>query len=306
MAEPHLLDRTQMRRAFDRAAPDYDRHAVLQREVAARMAERLELVKLRPELILDAGCGTGYAFDTLRSRYPDARVIGLDIAFNMLVEAKKKRPKTLLGQLSSVLKLSPQSSVLGPLICGDVDHLPIKSSNIPLIWSNLALQWVNNLEATFREWLRVMAPGGLLMFSTFGPDTLMELRESFSRVDGFSHVNRFLDMHDIGDALVHAGFQAPVMDVEHIVLTYEVLDDLLRELKLIGAHNVMAGRGRGMMGKNRWAAVRDAYERFRREGRLPATYEVVYGHAWAGDKTRLADGRQVIQMKISGRRSGKR
>jgi malonyl-CoA O-methyltransferase len=307
MTEAHLLDRLQMRRAFDRAAHEYDAHAVLQREVASRMAERLELVKIQPDVVLDAGCGTGYAFELLRSQYPDAKLIGLDISRNMLHEAKTKRQKrSVVGMLSSLIKHGTHSSIFNTLVCGDVDHLPIRTSGIPLIWSNLTLQWVNDPEATFREWHRVIAPGGLLMFSTFGPDTLMELRESFSHVDGYSHVHRFLDMHDVGDALVHAGFQAPVMDMERVVLTYEKLEDLLRDLKMIGAHNVTAGRGRGMFGRRKWAALRSAYERFRRDSRLPATYEVVYGHAWTGDKTRLADGRQLIQMKIAGRQAGLR
>ena len=153
---------------------------------------------------------------------------------------------------------------------------------------------------------RAIAPQGLLLFATFGPDTLKELRQAFARVDGGTHVSRFLDMHDIGDMLVHAGFQHPVMEMEMLTLTYGDLKSLLRDLKGIGAHNAAADRARGMMGKSAWQELERAYEAFRSEGRLPATYEVIYGHAWAGDKTRLEDGRQVIQFNIQQRKAGLR
>jgi malonyl-CoA O-methyltransferase len=173
-----------------------------------------------------------------------------------------------------------------------------------MVWSNVTLQWLASLEAAFRDVHRVLRPGGLFVFSTFGPDTLKELRAAFAEVDGHGHVNRFADMHDIGDQLVYAGFANPVMEMERITLTYKDLKDLLRELKAIGANTVLDGRPNGMMGRRGWQRLQAAYEAFRHDGRLPATYEVIYGHAWTGRKDRLEDGRQVIRMKIERKRAG--
>jgi malonyl-CoA O-methyltransferase len=144
----------------------------------------------------------------------------------------------------------------------------------------LAIQWCNDLDQAFRELHRVMRPEGLLMFSTFGPDTLKELRAATSADQNHTHVSRFMDMHDIGDALVRAGFAAPVMDVERITLTYDDVRDLMRDLKAVGANNATEGRRRGLEGKSFLQRLAQGYERFRRDGKLPATYEVVYGHAW--------------------------
>jgi malonyl-CoA O-methyltransferase len=303
MTETFELDKAQIRLAFERAVATYDRAAVLQREVANRMAERLELVKMEPKVVVDAGCGTGYSLAALRSRYPKAHLIGLDMALGMLRRAGTRRHRSLFGHLSA---LFGHSSSASSLLCADVERLPLKGSCISLLWSNLTLQWMNNLNVSFRECHRVLAPGGLLMFSIFGPDTLKELRASFARLDNFSHVNRFVDMHDIGDMLLHNGFSAPVMDMEYLTLTYEDLSALLKELKSIGAHNVTAGRRPGLMGKGEWEALQREYGAYRRDGRLPASFEVIYGHAWVGEKTGLADGRQVIRFKIEQRKAGLR
>jgi malonyl-CoA O-methyltransferase len=166
--------------------------------------------------------------------------------------------------------------------CGDMESLPLTTRSVGMVFSNLSLQWCTELDKVFEEFRRVLQPQGLLMFSTFGPDTLKELRASWTQVDGYIHVNAFIDMHDIGDALMRARFSGPVMDVEHFTLTYATLGQLMRELKAMGAHNVTAGRRTTLSGKGRLAALERAYERYRNpEGRLTATFEVVYGHAWA-------------------------
>ena len=294
------IDKRLMRRAFERAAQSYDQAAVLQREVSQRMLESLDLVKLIPKVILDAGSATGAGSRMLARRYPDARVIGLDIAPSMLQVARQNDPwwKRRLPFLSGNI---PQ------YVGGDLERLPLAASSVNLLWSNLALQWCDDLPAAFAEFQRVLAKDGLLMFSTFGPDTLRELRQAFAGLDGHTHVNRFLDMHDIGDQLVYAGFSAPVMDMEYITLTYADLMGLLRELKAIGAHNVTSGRSRGLMGKRTWRAMLENYEKLRKEGRLPATYEVVYGHAWVNQKKpKRTDGRQVIEFQIQARQMGLR
>ena len=258
------LDLQQVRRAFDRAARDYDANAPLQREVRERLLENLELVTLEPHAILDAGCGPGGALKPLAKRFRKAKLYALDIAPAMLVEARRRKP--WFRSLETVE--------------GDLARMPLESDSVGLVFSNLALQWANDPDAVFREFRRVMKGGGLLLFSTFGPDTLRELRSAWSAVDGLTHVNRFLDLHDIGDALVRTGFTEVVMDTEHFTLTYDDVRGLLRDLKVIGAHNVNAGRAHGLTGRRRFAAFEQAYERFRDDGRLPATYEVVYGTAW--------------------------
>ena len=297
---PVQIDKRLMRRAFEHAAHSYDQAAVLQREVNQRMLERLDWIKLDPHWVLDAGAGTGMGARALATRYPRARVLGLDIAETMLQVARAAEPwwKRSMPFLSGNL---PQ------YVGGDLSRLPLKTSSMNLLWSNLALQWCDDLQATFSEFQRVLAPGGLLMFSTFGPDTLRELRLAFSGIDGHTHVNRFVDMHDIGDQLLYAGFSTPVMDMEMITLTYPDVMALLRELKAIGAHNVTSGRGHGLMGKRKWNAMLQQYERLRQEGRLPATFEVVYGHAWVNEKKpKMPDGQQVIEFKIQARQMGLR
>lgn len=302
MAEPRI-DKREVARAFGRAAARYDAHAALQREVMSRLDERLDLMSIRPGRIVDAGCGTGLGLGLLQARFPESEIIGLDLALPMLQAARAQEQTQ--GFTAFIRRLLPGASRKA-LLCADIERLPFKRSSIDLVWSSLALQWVSEPEAAFRELHRVIAPQGLLLFSTFGPDTLKELRQAFADVDGGSHVSRFLDMHDIGDMLVHAGFQHPVMEMEILTLTYADLKSLMRDLKGIGAHNAAMDRARGMMGKSAWQKLERSYEAFRKEGRLPATYEVIYGHAWAGDKTRLEDGRRIIQFNIQQRKAGLR
>ncbi len=305
MSNPSLLDKHEIARSFGRAAEHYDAHAVLQREVTSRLAERLGLFKFTPARILDAGCGTGHGLALLKTAYPDAELIALDLALPMLEVA---RGKTSSGNWLERLRrrFAPNAANLMQHLCGDMERLPLKTSSVPMLWSSLALQWANDTEACLREWHRVIAPNGLLVFATFGPDTLKELRQAFARMDGGSHVSRFTDMHDIGDMLVHAGFQHPVMEMEVLTLTYADLKSLMRDLKGMGAHNAAASRARGMMGRTAWRKLEAAYEEFRKDGKLPSSYEVIYGHAWAGDKRRLEDGRQVIQFNIQQRKAGLR
>ncbi len=279
------IDKKLMRRAFNRAAADYDAAAVLQREVCARMLERLDFIKLQPARILDAGGGTGWGTRQLAQRYPAAQVIALDIAIGMLQIAR--------GHSSWWRKLF--SGAQQTQVCGDIEALPLASNSVEMVWSNLAVQWCNDLPDTFIELHRVLKADGLLMFSTFGPDTLKELRQAFRGVDQHNHLNRFADMHDIGDMLVDAGFAEPVMDMECLTLTYDDVRGVLYDLKRIGAHNATAGRGQGLMGKNAWARLVENYERLRRDGKLPATYEVVYGHAWKPQPRTTVDGAAIIQ-----------
>ena len=186
-------------------------------------------------------------------------------------------------------------------VCADVNALPLPGVAFDVAWSNLALQWVNDLPRAFAEFRRVLKVGGLLTFTTFGPDTLQEIRRAFARADGHTHTNRFADMHDVGDMLVHAGFADPVMDMEQITLTYETPEALLRELKRLGATNATRGRPHGLMGRARWQRMLDALAAMRRDGRIPATFEVVYGHAWKGEPAKTADGHPIVRFERPGR-----
>jgi malonyl-CoA O-methyltransferase len=291
MDEAFRIDRHALRRSFERAAATYDSAAVLQNEVCERMLARLAFIKQRPAAILDAGCGTGNALGPLARLYPAARIIALDIAVRMVERAQERIPswRRLLGR--------PMPAVL----CADIECLPLATASCDMIWSNLALQWANAPARVFAEMHRVLAPGGLLMFSTFGPDTLKELRAAYDGIDRHVHVNRFIDMHDLGDMLVRCGLGDPVMDMEQITLTYSKARGLMRDLKAIGAHNMLCGRHAGLSGKGALATVEQRYETFRRDGRLPATFEVVYGHAWKPQPRRGPSGRPVIDIKAEKR-----
>ncbi|XZG71354.1 malonyl-ACP O-methyltransferase BioC [Chitinibacteraceae bacterium HSL-7] len=289
-----FTDKDAVRASFDRAADSYDAAAVLQREVADRMAERLDFIKLAPQVVIDAGCGTGYATSMLRARYPEALQVQLDLAPAMLEVAREKAAGGALGRLVSLFK--------GPKVvqvAADVEVLPFADNSVDFIWSSLTYQWCNTPDRTFAEAFRVLKPGGLLMFSTLGPDTLKELRAAFAAIDHATHVNEFIDMHDLGDALVASGLSNPVMDMEYITMTYPDVKAVMKDLKAIGAHNVTQGRLRGMLGKTAWQRVVERYERFRFDGELPCTYEVVYGHAWKPEPKapKRADGAQVIEFR---------
>lgn len=303
MSEAFYTDKARVRAAFEKAASSYDAAAVLQREVSDRMAERLQYIKVEPAVILDAGTGTGYGAAQLRSQYPEARVVELDVAHAML-QASLNRQQQNQSFLKKWLNRQQPWQVVA-----DVERLPLADASVDMIWSNLTIQWVNIPDSVFAEFQRVLKPGGMLMFSTLGPDTLFELRDAFKGIDGATHVNEFIDMHDLGDALVRSGFAEPVMDIDRIVMTYPDVKAVMTDLKAIGAHNATQGRSRGLMGRKTWEAIGANYEQLRTNGALPATYEVVYGHAWksaeAKKSARLADGSQVIEFSPQGQWPGK-
>ena len=211
----------------------------------------------------------------------------------MLKKARQTyRNVGVLQVLKSLVGLTKQN-----LVCGDIEALPLASASVGMVWSNVAIQWCNDLDAAFQEFHRVLQPEGLLTFSTFGPDTLRELRVATSSASGYTSISRFIDMHDIGDALVRAGFSAPVLDVERFTLTYDDVKSVMRDLKSIGAHNATDGRARGLSGRGFFTKLASAYEQFRQDGKLPATFEVVYGHAWrAKDKAIQPDGAMPIHF----------
>ena len=258
------INKQKIRRAFDRAADSYDDAAVLQKEVCRRLLHKLDYIKLSPQLILDAGVGTGEAVAPLMQRYKKSRVIALDLSERML--AKALRHGGLLRK--------PE------LVCADIEQLPFRENSFELIFSSLTLQWCNDLPATLQDLLRVLKPGGLLVFTSFGPDTLKELRACWRQIDDAVHVNQFTDMHDVGDGLLQAGFADPVMEAETITVSYESVDKLMADLRDIGANATAEGGRTGLTAPSVLPTLRQAYEEYRLENRLPASYEVVYGHAW--------------------------
>lgn len=276
--DPYQLDKSLVRRSFDRAAAGYEQVAVLQREVGKRLLERLDLINMTPHRILDLGTGCGSTTNALVDRCRDSQLVALDLSESMLKQAKKNARHHK-----------------GPAyLCGDMENVPCANAGFDLIFSNLTLQWCNDVGRALGEFARLLRPGGTVLFTTFGPDTLKELRASWSQVDSNTHVNGFFDMHDIGDALMQCGLAEPVMDSETFTLTYPSLNKLMGDLKELGAHNVTAGRPRGLTGKGKLQTLGRAYEAFRLNGSLPATFEVIYGHAWApksGKTSQVADVR---------------
>lgn len=288
---PHdefFLDPLRVRRAFDRASRTYDAAAGVQSEIRARLLSRLDIVRLQPQVVLDLGAGTGHSSRELKQRYRSAEVIAFDLSAGMLREAEHQQ--RFLRRFRRVL--------------GDAHRLPLQDQSVDLVFANLLLEWCHDPDAVFREIRRVLKPRGLLTFTTLGPDTLKELRDSWRSVDSYVHVHRFIDMHDLGDALVRAQLAEPVMDTERLTITYPNLEALTRELRGSGAGNIALGRPSGLTGRTRRDAWRRQSETLLRNGVLPVSVEVVYGHAWAAElrATRPDRGEVLIPLETLRRR----
>lgn len=284
------LDARAIARAFERASSRYDEHAVLAGTARTEMLARLELLAFEPAVVVDLGTGTGHGARALKERWPKARVVALDRSAGMLGHARRRR-----------------SWRRGfSLVRADALRLPLATASVDLVFANLLLPWSVDLDAQLLELRRVLSPRGYVSFSTLGPDTLKELRAAWRLVDEGSHVHAFFDMHDIGDALVRAGFADPVMDVDRYTFTYPDLAALVGELRALGAQNAGQGRARGLGGATRRGRLEAAYERFRgRDGRLPASCELIYGQAWcpgANPPIRGRRGEVVVPFERIGRR----
>ncbi|MBL1142219.1 MAG: malonyl-ACP O-methyltransferase BioC [Proteobacteria bacterium] len=271
----HLVDANHVRHSFNKAAKNYDLYSLLQQTVVERLMESFEHINVKPLSILDLGSGTGYGASLLKHQFKKAQIYQTDLSEEMLKRARKKTVRFLSKQR---------------FLCADANKIPLPDNSIDLVFSNLMLQWCNDPDNVFAEIKRVLKPKGVFLFTSFGPDTLKELRASWQQADDGIHVNAFVDMHDIGDALIRNGMDAPVLNVEQIILMYDDCKQLLRELKNIGAHNVNRGRRKTLTGKQRFENMIEHYDTFRaksQKNKFPATYEVIYGHAWKPDRNKV-------------------
>lgn len=279
-----MFNKALVRLSFEKAANGYDEAAVLQREIGQRLLDRLDYIRFQPRRILDLGAGTGDCSFQLAERYNKSEMLIVDFATAMLQQAKQKR--SWKQRLSSRYKF----------ITGDANHLPLSDNSVDMVFSNLALQWCADLEQVFKEIRRVLKPNGMLLFSTFGPDTLKELKSCWQQVDDYKHINDFIDLHVVGDAMVKSGFADPVMDMEMITVTYPDVKSIMRDLKQIGAHNVNETRARGLTGKQTISKLIEAYETYRTDAVLPVTHEVIYGHAWVPENKNEVSGQCGVQQ----------
>lgn len=287
MPESFQINSRHVRRQFERAAARYAEADVLARVTAEQMLERLEGINHTPAHILELGCGQGRDLHALAKRYPDARIHAMDVAHAMVRQIAPTK-----GLLTRLLRKTP---VIDRLV-GTATALPLKAGSVDMVWSNLMLNWLDDPAPALREAHRIMQVGGMLMFSTLGPDTLKELRAALGEAGG-DHVHAFIDMHDLGDALVKAGFADPVMDMDTLTLTYADFDGLMADLRLSGSTNASEQRARGLGQRTIWRTARERYEQARQDGRLPATFEVVYGHAWKPEPKTIDDGRDIIRFQ---------
>lgn len=258
------LDPNIIRAAFNRAAHTYNQHDLLQKEIANRLLSRLDFIRIDPKVILDCGARSGYLSNQLKERFPKAKIISLDYAEALLQQNKASQ--------QSIFK-----------VCAWPLQIPLREQSVDLIISNLLLHWITDVPACLYEWKKLLQPDGLTLFSMLGVDTLAELHASFAAVSTKAHIHQFTDMHEVGDALLAQRWQDPVVDNEIITIHYQSVLQLINDLKKTGAHNARQDRNRGLMGKRLWQRMINYYEQWAADqglSRIPATFEVIYGHAW--------------------------
>jgi len=261
-----MIDKEYKRKVFDRHAKTYDEYSSLQNKISDNLFKKLDLIEVRKDLILDLGCGTGRNGRILKEKYQNIRLINYDFSINMLKEAKKKQYK-MLGNKSE-------------FVCGDIEELSFTENTFDVIWSTSSLQWCNNLSDIFKKAKSILKPGGLFIFSTFGPNTLFELRSITKKISNYQKTNNFLDVLSIKDKLIKEGFSNPVIDLEEFCLTYKNINKLLLDLKKIGATSGFKRKKNGLSGKIFLKLISDGYKEYSYDGIYPATYEAIYCYAW--------------------------
>lgn len=306
MPEPSDLDRAAVRRQFDRRASAPDGADWLLREVEHRMLERLELIRLQPERVLDVGCGLGDGVRRLRARWPRAEVIGIDLSPRRAARAAAIDRPTLGAWAQGLARRLagrggdlPAGAGLGRYLAGDAHRLPLASSSVDLVWSSMGLHWFDDVPAAIAEWYRVIRPDGLLMFSALGVDTLAEVGAAGRRLPALP------DMHDIGDALLAAGFAEPVMDTERLTVTWTDPDRLLAELRALGGDALRTRRKGLATPVQRERGLAALAQRLRRDGPdapMAVSFELIQGHAWCAARKRLPDGYAPVEFRPAPRR----
>ena len=287
-------NRYRIHRAFSRAASGFKQADFLHREIRDRLLSRLPGVRIEPDWVMDLGAGNASAAESLLQAFPGSRIIALDFSREMLAEANTKPSSQ--ATLSDDSRTRPIAA-----ICGDAQRLPIADQSIDLIFSNLLLQHCLDPLSVLTEARRILRFPGLFTFTTLGPDSFRELREAWAGADNFSHIALCMDMHNLGDALIHAGFAEPVMYAEKLTITYQSLARAISDLRRVGSINATIDRNPGLTGRQAWQRLTDGYELFRNaDGKLPVTVEIIYGLAWSGQPDsgmQLSDGEFEIPVE---------
>ena len=266
-----MINKEYKRKSFNRAATTYDTCSTLQDTISDNLIERLKTIKFEPLDILDLGCGTGTNGLNLRKKYKKSRIINYDFSENMLKEACIKQKLFILDKINP----SPYS-----YICADIEAIPLEENSLDLVWSSSTLQWCNELDLVFNQVKKILKPGGLFIFSTFGPNTLNELREITENLFNEKKTSTFIDMHNLGNLLMDSGFSDSILDTENFTVTYNEVERLFKDIKSIGATNGNISKNRGLSGRSFTKKIIQKYENYRTNNLLPASYEVIYGHAW--------------------------
>jgi len=261
-----MIDKEYKRKVFDRHAKTYDEYSSLQNKISDNLFKKLDLIEVRKGLILDLGCGTGRNGGIMKEKYQNIRLINYDFSINMLQEAKKNQTK-VLGSKSE-------------FTCGDIEELSFTENTFDVIWSTSSLQWCNNLSYIFKKLKLILKPGGLFIFSTFGPNTLFELKNVTKKISNYQKTNNFLDVFSIKDKLIREGFTNPVIDSEEFCLTYKNINKLFLDLRKIGATSGFKNKKNGLSGKSYLKLISDGYNEYSYDGIYPATYEAVYCYTW--------------------------
>jgi malonyl-CoA O-methyltransferase len=271
-----MINKEYKRKSFNRAATTYDSFAILQDTISNKLFDRLKKINLSPLEILDLGCGTGTNGVNLKKQYEKSRIINYDFSENMLSEARLKQKIFILNQINP----SPYS-----YICGDIEAIPLKENSLDLVWSSSTLQWCNELDLVFNQVKKILKPGGLFIFSTFGPNTLNELREITENLFNEKRTSTFIDIRNVDNLLIDSHFSNPVLEVENFTMTYNEVGKLFMDIKSIGATNGNISKAKGLSGRSFTKKIIEKYEEYRKNKLLPASYEVIYGHAWNIPKT---------------------